>query len=74
MLVRTAFAKGFTRCIEYDHIYRECQIGEFHVIRMYSVNVDPQIFALFLSSIDDGGKELSMIEQKLLVAPKGKTD
>ena len=74
MISRTASDKGFLRCIEYDRAYRKCRIGEFHVLRMYSMNVDPQIFALFLTSIDVGEKKLSKREYKLLEAPEGKLD
>ena len=74
MALRTACSKGFRRWLEYDDVFKECHIGEFHMIRMYIANVDPQIISLFLSSISAGRKELSKTEEKLLFAPAGKLD
>ena len=73
-MLSTICAKGYYRRWEFDDVYKECRIGEYHMIRMYSANVDPQIISLFLSSISAGRKELSKTEEKLLFAPAGKLD
>ena len=74
MIIKTASDKGFKRCLENDRVYRKMKMGEYHVIRLYTMNVDPQILALFISSIDTGTKKLSRKEFKLLTAPEGILD
>ena len=66
MALQTAFARGFWQSLEYDNFFKECRVGEFHVIRMYTLNVDEQILTMFLNMVTGGKRKLSEREKKAL--------
>ena len=66
MMIATAVMKGFKYRWEYDAIWENATPAEFHLIRIYSNNVDPQIFRLFLIAIATGNRNLSATEKIFL--------
>ena len=58
--------KGYRYRWEYDPIWKSASPAEFHMIRLYSMNVDPQIFRLFLKDVLSGERKLNRCEKKLL--------
>ena len=66
MMFASVVMKGFKYRWEYDAIWKNATPAEYHLIRIYSNNVDPQIIRLFLIGIASGNRSLSSDEKKFL--------
>ena len=66
MLIVAINMKGYRYRWEYDAIWKRASPAEYHMIRLYSMNVDPQIIRLFLTAILAGERKLNRSEKKLL--------
>ena len=66
MVIVAVVMKGYKYRWEYDAIWKSASPAEYHIIRLYSMNVDPQIFRLFLTDILAGERKLNRSEKKLL--------
>ena len=58
--------KGYKYRWEYDAIWKNASPAEYHIIRLYSMNADPQIVRLFLIALVKGDRKLTKYEKKLL--------